>query len=376
MDAPAPATEDTKAAAKANRRRWLGLLAFVVVAGGIAYFFYWLLVLSHYESTDNAYIGAEVAQVTPQVNGAVLRIDVRETEPVKAGQELVVIEPTDARLALASAEADLVRAERQYQQSSATGRSLAAQVQASAAGLGQAEARVAKARADLARAQIDLRRRQNLAPTGAVAGEELTTARNALATAQAELRQAEAGRAQAAASEAAAASSREANEALIRGPVSENPIVAAARARVEQARLDLSRTIIRAPIAGIIARRQVEVGQRVQVGAPLMSIVPIQNAYVDANFKEVQLKKVHVGQPVTLTSDMYGGDVVFHGRVVGFSGGTGSAFSLVPAQNATGNWIKIVQRLPVRIALDPNELRAHPLRVGLSMKATIDLSAR
>jgi membrane fusion protein (multidrug efflux system) len=376
MDAPAPDADEKKAAAKAKRRRWLGLLAAVVVVGGIAYFLYWLLVLSHYESTDNAYVGAEIAQVTPQVNGAVVEIPVRETQPVKAGQVLVVIDPTDARLALAAAEADLSRATRQYQQSSATGQSLAAQVRASAAGLGQSEARVTKARADVARAQIDLRRRQNLAPTGAVAGEELTNARNALATAQAELREAEAARAQAQAAEAAAASSREANEALVRGPVGENPMVAAARARVEQAQLDLSRTVIRAPIAGVVAKREVQVGQRVQVGAPLMSVVPIQNAYVDANFKEVQLKKVHVGQAVRLTSDLYGGDVVFHGRVIGFSGGTGSAFSLVPAQNATGNWIKIVQRLPVRIALDPNELRAHPLRVGLSMKAVIDITER
>ncbi|HEY1606145.1 MAG TPA: HlyD family efflux transporter periplasmic adaptor subunit [Allosphingosinicella sp.] len=379
-DKAAPAEDeknaDARATAKARRRRWLGLLALVVVAGGIAYFLYWLLVASHYESTDDAYVGAEVAMVTPQVNGAVAAIRVRETESVKAGQELVVIDPTDARLALASAEADLERAERQYRQSSATGRSLAAQVQASAAGLGQAGAQVAKARADLARAQIDLRRRQNLAPTGAVAGEELTNARNAYAAAQSELREAEAARAQAVAAQSAAAGNSEANQALVRGPIAENPIVAAARARVDQARIDLARTVIRAPVAGIVAKREVQVGQRVQVGAPLMSVVPIQNAYVDANFKEVQLKKVHVGQPVELTSDLYGGDIVFHGRVVGFAGGTGSAFSLVPAQNATGNWIKIVQRLPVRIALDPSELRAHPLRVGLSMKAVIDLSAR
>ncbi len=315
MDDPATVADDNKEAAKAKRRRWLGLLAIVVVVGLVAYFLYWLLVLSHYESTDNAYVGAEVAQVTPQVNGAVAEIDVRETEPVKAGQVLVVIDPTDARLALASAEADLARAERQYQQTSATGQSLAAQVQASAAGLGQADAQVAKARADLARAQIDLRRRQNLAPTGAVSGEELTTARNAFTSAQSELREAEAARAQAQASQAAAASNRAANEALIRGPIGENPIIAAARAKVDQARIDLSRTIIRAPIAGIVARREVQVGQRVQIGATLMSIVPIQNAYVDANFKEVQLKKVRVGQPVTLTSDLYGGEVVFHGRV-------------------------------------------------------------
>jgi membrane fusion protein (multidrug efflux system) len=368
--------DETRAAGKTKRRRLLGLLAVAIVLGGIAYFLYWLLVASHYVSTDNAYVGAEIALVTPQVNGAVVQIPVRETEPVKAGQVLVVIDPTDARLALASAEADLARAMRQYQQGSATSQSLAAQVRVSAAGLGQAEARTAKARADVARAQVDLRRRQNLAPTGAVAGEELTNARNAFATAQAALREAEAARAQAVAAEAAAAGSREANEALVRGPVGENPLVAAARARVEQARIDLSRTVIRSPVAGIVARRQVQVGQRVEVGATLMSVVPIQNAYVDANFKEVQLTRVHVGQKVTLTSDLYGGDVVFHGRVIGFAGGTGSAFSLVPAQNATGNWIKIVQRLPVRIGLDPAELRDHPLRVGLSMKASIDLRDR
>jgi membrane fusion protein (multidrug efflux system) len=377
MDAEtAPAAADKSAATHARRNRLLGLLALVVVVGGIAYFLYWLLVSSHYVSTDNAYVGAEIALVTPQVPGAVREIRTRETQSVKAGQVLVVIDDSDARLAVATAEADLARAMRQYRQASETGQSLAAQVRVSAAGLGQAEAQIAKARGDVARAEVDMRRRQALAPSGAVAGEELTTARNALASARAELRAAEAARAQAVAAQAAAASTRQANEALVRGPVGENPDVAAARARVEQARLDLSRTIIRAPVAGIVARRQVQVGQRVAIGAPLMSVVPIQNAYVDANFKEVQLNKVQVGQKVALTSDLYGGGVVFHGRVAGFSGGTGSAFSLVPAQNATGNWIKIVQRLPVRIALDPAELRAHPLRVGLSMNASIDVSGR
>jgi membrane fusion protein (multidrug efflux system) len=377
MDAEtAPAAADKSAATRARRNRLLGLLALVVVVGGIAYFLYWLLVSSHYVSTDNAYVGAEIALVTPQVPGAVREIRTRETQSVKAGQVLVVIDDSDARLAVATAEADLSRAMRQYRQASETGQSLAAQVRVSAAGLGQADAQIAKARGDVARAEVDMRRRQALAPSGAVAGEELTTARNALASARAELRAAEAARAQAVAAQAAAASTRQANEALVRGPVGENPEVAAARARVEQARLDLSRTIIRAPVAGIVARRQVQVGQRVAIGAPLMSVVPIQNAYVDANFKEVQLNKVQIGQKVELTSDLYGGGVVFHGRVAGFSGGTGSAFSLVPAQNATGNWIKIVQRLPVRISLDPAELRAHPLRVGLSMNASIDVSGR
>jgi membrane fusion protein (multidrug efflux system) len=173
----------------------------------------------------------------------------------------------------------------------------------------------------------------------------------------------------------AAQGQREANLVLISGtPLDQNPEVAAARARLDAAKLALERTVIRSPIDGVVSKKQVQVGQEVQAGTPLMTVVPVNAVYVDANFKEVQLKKVRIGQPVTLTSDLYGGGVKFHGRVVGLSGGTGSAFSLIPAQNASGNWIKVVQRLPVRIALDPKELAEHPLRVGLSMKAKIDVS--
>ena len=257
----------------------------------------------------------------------------------------------------------------------ATDSGLSAQISASMADQARATAQIAAAQADLDKARIDLQRRQALAESGAVSGDELTVARNAHSSALANLRAAQATYAQAAAGRDAAAGTRAANSALIAdGNVGTNPEVLAARAAVAQARIDLARTVIRAPIDGVISRRQVQVGQRVQPGAPLMTIVPIQSAYVDANFKEVQLAEVRPGQPVELVSDLYGEEVVFHGLVVGFSGGTGAAFALVPAQNATGNWIKVVQRLPVRIQLNPAELKKHPLRVGLSMTADVRVS--
>ncbi|MGI9169231.1 MAG: HlyD family secretion protein, partial [Caulobacteraceae bacterium] len=198
---------------------------------------------------------------------------------------------------------------------------------------------------------------------------------NRLSTTRSALVAAHAQRAEALASAGAAAGSRQVNGALIAGaPAGQNPDVLAARAKLDAARLALSRTAIAAPIDGVIAKKAVEIGQQVQVGAVMMSIVPTGRAFVDANFKEVQLARVRIGQPVTLTSDEYGGKVKFRGWVKGLSGGTGAAFSLIPAQNASGNWIKIVQRLPVRIALDPGDLARHPLRVGLSMKVRIDVS--
>jgi membrane fusion protein (multidrug efflux system) len=239
----------------------------------------------------------------------------------------------------------------------------------------RARAQLASAEADLAKAHTDLSRRQALARDGAVSGDELTNAENrvreteaAVAAARAALSEAEAARV------SQAGQAREA-EALIAGTdVAGNPEVAAAQAKVDQARLDLERTVIRAPLDGVVAKNTVEIGQRVQAGAQLMSVVPIQQAFVDANFKEEQLRHMHIGQPVILTSDLYGGGVPFHGRIVGLAGGTGAAFAIIPAQNATGNWIKVVQRLPVRIALDPAELKDHPLRVGLSMSADVDIS--
>ncbi|HZU50796.1 MAG TPA: HlyD family efflux transporter periplasmic adaptor subunit [Sphingomicrobium sp.] len=376
LDNAAAVQENGESSLQSNRRRWLTILVIVVIAGAILWFAYDRIVSAGKVSTDNAYVGADTAQVTPQVNAAVRSVNVSDTQAVKAGQVLVTLDDTDARIALATAQADLQRAIRQVEQLGAQGQSLQAQVQASSASAAETRAQLLKAQGDVERARVELARRQRLFPTGAVAGEEITTAKNALQTATSELEEAEAARNQALAAQRAAVETRRSNAVLIAGPIGEEPEVAAARARVEAARVDLARTIIRAPIDGVIARRSVQVGQRVQVGTPLMSVVPVQSAYVDANFKEVQLDKVVPGLPATLTSDLYGSKVVYHGRVLGFAGGTGSAFALVPAQNATGNWIKIVQRLPVRIALDPRELHEHPLRVGLSMNATIDVSRR
>ena len=220
-----------------------------------------------------------------------------------------------------------------------------------------------------------MQRREALVADGAVSGDEVTAAQTAYVSAQAALRLAQAGVKTAEATRGAATGQLEANQALVRGSTEDtDPAVLAAKARLESAKLDLERTTIRAPIDGVVTKRQVQVGQRVAQGSPIMSIVPISQVYVDANFKEKQLRGVRIGMPAKVTSDLYGGDVVYHGKIVGFSGGTGSSMALIPAQNATGNWIKVVQRLPLRIALDPKELAAHPLRVGLSMEVEIDLA--
>lgn len=362
------------ALAKKRKRLFVGLAATVAVLG-VGYFSYDTLVAAQQAVTDNAYVGADVAQVTPLVGGPVSEVLVQDAQHVRRGDVLVRLDDTDARIAVAAAEARLALAQRQIRGLVATGSGLRAQVSARAADLLQAEARIAAAQADLEKARTDYNRRESLVASGSVSGDELTTAGNALANAKASLAAAQAARAQAAAGRQAAIGTMSANDALIAGTsVDTNPEVLAARAALDQARIDLERMVIRAPVDGVVSRRQVQVGQRVEPGRPLMAIVPIQSAYVDANFKEVQLAKVRPGQPVKLTSDLYGDKIVFHGRVVGFSGGTGAAFSVVPAQNATGNWIKVVQRVPVRITLDPKELAAHPLRVGLSMTAEIALT--
>ncbi len=358
------------------RKRLFSGLAAVVVLGGLGYGAWWLLVGSHYVSTDNAYVGADVAQVTPQVNGQVLSVNVADTQAVKAGDVLVTIDPADAKLAQAQAQADYGRAVRAVNQDVASNQAFSAQVGARDADVLRAKAQLQSAQSDLERTRIDLQRREALAASGAVSGEELTTAKNAYQTALANLAATRAAGAQAQANRTQAVGQAAAQAALTQGvSVDQNPQVLAAKAALDVANLNLSRTVIRAPFDGVIAKRNVQVGQRVAVGAQLMTVVPIANAYVDANFKEVQLKKVKPGQPVELTADLYGKGVKFHGCVVGFSGGTGSAFAVIPAQNATGNWIKVVQRLPVRVAIDPRDLRAHPLRVGLSTDAKIDTSA-
>jgi membrane fusion protein (multidrug efflux system) len=355
------ATAAPAAIARANRRRLLTWLAIAVVVGAALFGVWWLLTSGKSVATDNAYVGADVGQVTPLVSGPVAKVLVRETEVVKAGTPLVILDDSDARIAVAQARAALGSAERRVRAMGANDAALAGQLAAR-------DADIARMKSDLDRARTDLERRQALSASGAVSGDELTNARNKFSEAQAMLAQSQAAR-------AAAVGNREANQVMISGvSLEQNPEVLAARARLDAAQLALDRMVIRAPMDGVISKKQVELGQQVAVGVPIMAIVPTTEAYVDANFKEVQLKKVRPGQPVTLTSDLYGKDVVFHGRVRGLSGGTGAAFSLIPAQNASGNWIKVVQRLPVRIDLDPKELAQHPLRVGLSMRASVDIS--
>lgn len=358
-----------------KRKRLLLIFAAVLVVIAILYFVYDALVLSKRVTTDNAYVAAETAQVMPLVSGQVIAVTVSNTQTVKRGQVLMRLDDADLQIAVAQAEADLAGAERRYGQTAATGDALQAQANARGADIGAARAQLLLAQGNLDRAQIDYQRRQALVAAGAVSGDEVTAATNALRTARANVAIAQAGIAQATATRASALEDRAANTALTRGTTRDNaPEVLAARAKLRQARLDLSRAVVRAPIDGVISQRNVQIGQRLAPGTAAMVIVPVDQLYVDANYKEGQLQHVRVGQHATLISDLHGDDVVYHGRVVGLAGGTGASSALIPAQNATGNWIKVVQRLPVRIALDPTELRDHPLRVGLSMDAEIDIS--
>jgi membrane fusion protein (multidrug efflux system) len=370
---PSEAAAVARAADPRRKKVLLGLAGAFLLAGGGWYMFH----DTGEVSTDNAYVGADSAQVTPLVSAAVVAVPVVDTQFVHKGDILLRLDDSDARLALEKAEAAYLKARRQYTQSRATSGSLAAQVNAREADIGQARAALVAAQSTVEKAKADLDRREHLAGDGFVSREELTSYRNAFVSAQSNLRQAQAAVVQAQANRGAAQESFAANQALVQGTsIDSMPDVAAAKAALDQARLDLERTVIRAPIDGVVTNRQVQIGQRVAAGNPVMTVVPVGSVYVEANFKEGQLERVRAGQPVTLTSDLYGGDVKFHGRVVGFAGGTGSAFALIPAQNATGNWIKVVQRLPVRVALDPRELAGHPLRVGLSMGATIDVSGK
>ncbi|AEK61493.1 HlyD family efflux transporter periplasmic adaptor subunit [Collimonas fungivorans] len=362
-----------QAATTKKRKKLFAILGGVVLLGGLSYATYWHFIGSRYISTDNAYTAAEISQITPAINGIVADVKVVDTQYVKQGEVLVVIDNSDAKLALLQAEADLDRSQRRVQAYFANDAGLAAQVLARDAEQSRAAAQVLSAQADLQRAELDLRRREALAKSGSVSGEELTNARSALLTAQASMKVAEAGAIQAKSNRSAAIGAQQASTVLTANTtVATNPEVELARAKRDQAKLDLERTVLRAPVDGVVARRQVQVGQRVQAGTALMTVVPTQSMHVDANFKEGQLTQVQLGQPVTMSADIYGGSVEYHGTVVGLSGGTGSAFAMIPAQNATGNWIKVVQRLPVRISIDRKELIAKPLSVGLSMEVAID----
>jgi membrane fusion protein (multidrug efflux system) len=359
-------TEDKEAEARKEtrlqaRKTWLTRFAIGLAVIALLYGTWYFLIGRNHITTDNAYVNAEVAQVTPLISAQAVEVRVSDTQAVKRGDLLVRLDDANMRIGLAQAEAELARARRMFQQGTATSTALSAQVNAR-------QADIASAQSDYDKTRVDLDRRLALQPSGAVSGDELTIARNAFNAARAKL-------AQARANQGAATGELAANQALIAGSTIEtDPMVLTAKAKLAAAKLDFQRAVIRAPIDGVVTRRQVQVGQRVTQGSPIMMIVPVSQVYVDANFKERQLRRVKPGQPVEVTSDLYGGDVVYHGKVVGFSGGTGSAFALIPAQNATGNWIKVVQRLPVRIALDPKELAAHPLRVGLSMEVDINVS--
>ncbi|HEY0296312.1 MAG TPA: efflux RND transporter periplasmic adaptor subunit [Bordetella sp.] len=345
-----------------NRTRLLVTAAVIFVLLGVAYAVWWFLYGSHFEETDDAYVHGNLVQITPQIAGTVVSIDTDDTRSVKAGQALVRIDSSDADVALAQAQAQLAQTVRQVRTRYVQNDALAADVEVS-------QAEIVRAQSDLARAQSDLKRRQDLARSGGVSGEELLHADSAVKTAQSSL-------AQAKASLAASQAHLETNLALTHGTtVEQHPDVLNAAAAVRSAWLAKSRTVLPAPVDGVVARRSVQVGQRVAPGAVLMNVVPLDQVWIEANFKEGQLSKMQLGQPATIKSDLYGSSVTYHGTVIGMDAGTGSAFALLPAQNATGNWIKVVQRLPVRIAIDPADLKQHPLRVGLSTDVEVDTSA-
>ena len=346
--------------ASSRRKPALLVVSTLVLIGAIGYGSYWALVLRHHESTDNAYVQAPVVQITPQVAGTVQAVLVDDTDVVKVGQPLVRLDPADARLTLDRAESQLAQTVREV-------RTLYANTAALEATIKLREAEVARMESEVARANDDVVRRKPLTATGAVAGEEMHHAEATLAAAQSAL--AGARSALAAAREQAAS-----NRALTEGTsVEKHPNVERAAAAVREAFLAVQRNELPAPVAGQVARRTVQVGQRITPGTPLMSVIPLDQVWVEANFKEVQLRDMRIGQPVKLQADLYGSRVEYDGHVAGVGAGTGAAFAILPAQNATGNWIKVVQRVPVRIELDPKQLAAHPLRVGLSMEATVDL---
>jgi membrane fusion protein, multidrug efflux system len=339
---PLPADE----APSSSRRRGLVILAVCVVLGCAAWAFYWHGYARWRISTNDAYVGGSFIQVTSDVAGTVLSVHARETDTVNAGQTLIELDPADARVAMDAAVADLGNTVRQ--------------VHGAFVQVDRLRAQVALREVELARARQDLVRRSSLSEGGAVSAEDVAHARDAVAGLEAALR----------------AAREELNVALAQtdgATPSSHPQVLRAAARVREASLALQRTVVRAPVRGVIAKKGVQVGQRVAPGAPLLGLVPLEDVWVDANFKEGQLEQMRIGQPVRLHADLYGDGVEFTGRIRGFSPGTGAAFALLPPQNASGNWIKIVQRVPVRVALEPSQVLEHPLRIGLSVSVVVDV---
>ncbi len=329
-----------------RRRQILTGLAAALAIAGLGFGAYYYLYARWQESTEDAYANGNVVQITAQTSGTVVAIQADNNGFVKAGQVLAALDTSDARVSLEQAEANLARTVRQVRGLYANVESLQAQVESR--------------RAALVRAQADFERRKGLVATGAIPAEELAHAQEALATAESALTVSD--------QQLASSHAMVDNTALLT-----HPEVKAASAALRRAYLDYARSSLVAPVSGHVAQRSVQIGQHVQPGLPLMAVVPLDQIWVDANFKETQLRHMRIGQPVIVHADLYGDDVTYHGKIEGLGVGTGSAFSLLPAQNATGNWIKIVQRVPVRISLDAKELAAHPLKIGLSMHAEVDM---
>ncbi|CFR09783.1 multidrug resistance protein A [Yersinia frederiksenii] len=330
---------------KQQRKRVLLLLTVIFILIGVAYLIYWFLVLRHHQETDNAYVSGNQVQIMSQVPGSVVSVNFENTDLVKSGDVLLTLDPTDAEQAYEQAKTALANSVRQTHQLMINSK--------------QYQANIALKKTELNKAQNDLKRRVVLGSVDAIGREELQHARDAVESAQASLD--------------VAIAQYNANQALVLNtPLEKQPAVEQAAAKLRDAWLSLQRTKVVSPITGFVSRRSVQVGAEIANGAPLMAVIPANEMWIDANFKETQLANMRIGQSATVVTDFYGDDVVYQGKVVGLDMGTGSAFSLLPAQNATGNWIKVVQRLPVRIALEPKQLAEHPLRIGLSSTVRVD----
>ncbi|WP_337264163.1 MULTISPECIES: multidrug efflux MFS transporter periplasmic adaptor subunit EmrA [unclassified Serratia (in: enterobacteria)] len=334
---------------KKQRKFWLLLLTVIFIVIGAAYFVYWFLVLRHHQETDNAYVAGNQVQIMAQVSGSVNSVTFDNTDFVQKGDVLLTLDPTDAEQAFERAKTALANSVRQTHQLVVNSK--------------QYQANIALRKSELSKAENDLKRRVVLGSVDAIGREELQHAREAVDSAKATLE--------------VAVQQYNANQAMVLNtPLAKQPAILQAAAQMRDAWMALQRTRVISPITGFVSRRSVQVGAQISPGTPLMAVVPADHLWVDANFKETQIANMRIGQPATVVSDVYGSDVVFKGKVVGIDMGTGSAFSLLPAQNATGNWIKVVQRLPVRIELDPKQIAEHPLRIGLSTLVTIDTSNR
>lgn len=340
---------DSGLAAKnpAKRSRALFIVAAIFVLAGLIWFLLWFFVLSTRENTDNAYIGGNQVALSSQVPGTVVAILTDDTQHVKAGQVLVKLDGTDADVRLRQASSALAQAVRQVRQQNDS--------------VSEADATVAAREVDLRKAEADLKRHVPLVAAQAESPEIVQHMRDSVAQAQAALN-------------AAKAQAKSARAAVEGTDVANNPSVLQARANFRAAWVAAQRNTIVAPVSGYVAQRSVQLGSSISPGQQLMTIVPLHDLWIDANFKENQLRHIRIGQPVKITTDLYGSGVEFHGKVIGLGAGTGSVFSLLPAQNATGNWIKVVQRVPVRVALNNDELDKHPLRVGLSADVTVDIT--